>query len=267
MTEVIRILFIDDEANILRSVERVFLDKEYEILTAHSASEALEILSSVSPVQVVVSDYRMPKMNGVELLRTVREKWPETVRAVLSGYADTEAVVSAINDGQIYRFIPKPWNDVELRMTIAAAVKQYQRLQKEIMYAESMQRKIDDLERENSFLVQQIAVSDNGITPQEILDNLPAGIVLLDGDMTLVQCNREARSLLQATAGDKCSDDTALKIPKDLAVCLRSSDCCCREGNHLFFGSIPIMVHAALLESRNCEKLLLAVLTRESTDD
>ena len=85
--------------------------------------------------------------------------------------------------------------------------------------------------------------------------------------MNFVQCNREARSLLQAAAGDKCSDDPALKIPKDLAVCLKSPDCCCRQGNHLIFGSIPVLVHAALLESRNCEKFLLAVLTRESTDD
>ena len=152
MTEAIRILFIDDEANILRALERVFLDEEYEILTARSASEALEILSSVSPVQVVVSDYRMPQMNGVELLRTVREKWPETVRAVLSGYADTEAVVSAINDGQIYRFIPKPWNDVELRMTIAAAVKQYQRLQKEICMPRACKGKLTTWKGKTLFL-------------------------------------------------------------------------------------------------------------------
>ena len=267
MAETIRILFIDDEANILRALERVFLDDDYEILTACSAGEALEILSRLSPVQVVVSDYRMPQMNGVELLRTVRENWPETVRAVLSGYADTEAIVSAINDGQIYRFIPKPWNDVELRMTIAAAVKQYQRLRKEILYAESMQQKIDDLERENSFLVQRIAVSADGIAPQEILDNLPAGIVVLDGTMKIVQCNREARSLLQSAAVDKKCDDRDPRIPEDLCDFLEESVFGSGQGKRLVFGSIPLLVHAALLENRSSDRFLVAVLTRETTDD
>lgn len=267
MTETIRILFIDDEANILRSLERVFLDDEYEILTARSASQALEILSDISPVQVVVSDYRMPQMNGVELLRTVREKWPETVRAVLSGYADTEAIVSAINDGQIYRFIPKPWNDTELRMAIAAAVKQYQRLQKEILYAGSMQKKIDNLERENSFLVQRIAVFDDGIAAGEILDILPAGVVVLDETMKIVQCNREARLLLQTAAGSEQGDDQDLQVPEDLGSFLKNSAFSNGQGTHLMFGSLSVLVHAALLESRSCERFLVAVLTRETTDD
>jgi len=267
MTETIRILFIDDETNILRALERVFFDDDYEILTACSAGEALEILSRLSPIQVVVSDYRMPQMNGVELLRTVREKWPETVRAVLSGYADTEAIVSAINDGQIYRFIPKPWNDVELRMTIAAAVKQYQRLQKEIHYAESMQQKIDDLERENSFLVQRIAVSADGIAPEEILDNLPAGIMVLDGTLKIVQCNREARSLLQSAALDKKCDDPDPQLPDELCAFLEGSVFGSGQGKRLVFGSIPLLVHAALIEHRSSDRFLVAVLTRETTDD
>ncbi|MDD2335713.1 MAG: response regulator [Geobacteraceae bacterium] len=267
MTETIRILFIDDEANILRSLERVFIDDEYEILTARSVSQALEILSNLSPVQVVVSDYRMPQMNGVELLRTVREKWPETVRAVLSGYADTEAIVSAINDGQIYRFIPKPWNDTELRMTIATAVKQYQRLQKEILYAGSLQKRIDDLERENSFLVQRIAVFDDGIAPGEILDILPVGVVVLDETMKIVQSNREARLLLQAAAGGEKCDDQDLQGPDDLSIYLNNSAFSDGQGKHLMFGSIPVLAHAALLESRSSDRFLVAVLTRETTDD
>jgi two-component system NtrC family sensor kinase len=267
MTEPIRILFIDDETNILRALERVFLDEDYEILTARSASEALEILSCVSPVQVVVSDYRMPQMNGVELLRTVRETWPDTVRTVLSGYADTEAIVSAINDGQIYRFIPKPWNDLELRMTIASAVNQYKRLRKEIQYAESMQRKIDDLERENSFLVQRVAESEDRIASEEILDNLPAGIVLLDGNMKIVQCNREARSLLQAAAGDESCNGPDLQVSEVLRGFLEKIACMSGQGKRLAFGSISILVHAALLENRDSDRFLVAVLSRETTDD
>ncbi|MRR53737.1 MAG: response regulator [Deltaproteobacteria bacterium] len=266
MTETVRILFIDDETNILRALERVFLDEEYEILTAGSAGEALEILASVSPVQVVVSDYRMPLMNGVELLRTVREKWPETIRAILSGYADTEAVVSAINDGQIYRFIPKPWNDTELRMTIAAALKQYQRLRKEILYAENMQKKIDDLEKENSFLVQRIAFADDGGACREILDNLPVGVVVLDRNMKVIQSNEAARALLQTAAAEETSTAAGANLPGCLREFLEIAVPGSAQGRRLLFGTIPVLVHAALLETRSSDTLLLAVLTRETAD-
>ncbi len=125
MEEQIRILLVDDERNVLRSLQRTFLDEDYEILTACSGSEGLSILESVSPVQVIISDYRMPEMNGVDFLREVCKKWPDTVRIVLSGYADTVSIVSAINDGEIYKFIPKPWNDDELKVAIANALERY----------------------------------------------------------------------------------------------------------------------------------------------
>lgn len=265
MTETIRILFIDDEANILRALGRVFLDEDYEILTAGSAAEALEILASTSPVQVVVSDYRMPLMNGVELLRTVRENWPETVRAILSGYADTEAIVSAINDGQIYRFIPKPWNDSELRMTMAAAVKQYQRLRKEILYAENMQKKIDGLEKENSFLVQRLALADDGVASREILDNLPVGLVVLDASKEIVQSNREAQTLLQAAAAENDPDSWS-QPPECLRTFLEKVQSG-GPGQHLLFGTTPVLAHAALLEARSGDTFQLATLTRETADE
>ena len=267
MTEEIRILFIDDETNILRALERVFLDEEYEILTAGSAGEALDILSTMGPVQVVVSDYRMPQMNGVELLRTIREKWPETVRAVLSGYADTEAVVSAINNGQIYRFIPKPWNDTELRMTIAEAVKQYRRLRKELLYAESLQKKIDDLERENSFLVQRIAVTEDGLSAREILENLPIGIVVLDQAMSIVHYNREGRTLLEKDDSTKSCSCPGLPAPETLRAFLEGSACGSGKEKHLLFGGIPVVARAALLKDRCNDEYQMAVLIRETADE
>src|SRR5664279_3494055 len=125
MEEQIRILLVDDEKNVLKALERTFLDEEYEILKASSGIDGLSILESVSPVQVVISDYRMPEMNGVDFLREVCKKWPDTVRIVLSGYADTASIVSAINEGEIYKFISKPWNDDELKVAIANALERY----------------------------------------------------------------------------------------------------------------------------------------------
>jgi two-component system NtrC family sensor kinase len=125
MNEPIRLLFVDDEENILRSIERMFHDAGYTILTAKSGQEGLAILEAGPPAQVVVSDYRMPGMSGVEFLRAVARRWPDTVRMVLSGYADTPAVIGAINEGGIFKFISKPWNDDELRLAVANAATLY----------------------------------------------------------------------------------------------------------------------------------------------
>lgn len=125
MAETIKLLCVDDERNVLRALERIFMDDDYEILTAISGEDGLAVLADNSDVQVVVSDFRMPGMNGVEFLRQVCEKYPETVRIVLSGYADTGAVVAAINEGQIYKFVSKPWSDEELRQTVAKAVEAF----------------------------------------------------------------------------------------------------------------------------------------------
>jgi two-component system NtrC family sensor kinase len=125
MDEQIRILFVDDERNVLRSLQRIFLDEDYEILTASSGAEGIAVLQSITPIQLIISDYRMPKMNGVDFLREVCNRWPETIRIVLSGYADTASIVSAINEGYIYKFIAKPWNEDELKITIVNAIESY----------------------------------------------------------------------------------------------------------------------------------------------
>jgi len=120
----IKILCVDDEPNVLNALKRLFLDEPYTILTAASGQEGLEIIEKEN-VQIIISDYRMPGMNGVDFLKEARKKWPDTVRIVLSGYADTAAIVSAINEGQIYKFVPKPWNDEELKVTISNAIERY----------------------------------------------------------------------------------------------------------------------------------------------
>jgi len=120
-----RILCVDDEPNILKSLKRVFHASDYDLITARSGPEGLEMLEKMSPFQVVVSDYRMPRMNGVEFLAQVRERWPDTVRIILSGNADVPGLVAAINEGMVYRFVLKPWNNDDLRVTLANAVERY----------------------------------------------------------------------------------------------------------------------------------------------
>jgi len=146
MKEPARILFVDDEQNVLHAVERMLLDEDYVIATASSGKEGLDFLEK-NEVHVVVSDYRMPEMTGVEFLRIVARKWPDTVRIVLSGYSDTAAVVGAINEGGIYKYLSKPWNDDELRITIANAATLYF-LQKRVGdLAGELQRKNEEIAR------------------------------------------------------------------------------------------------------------------------
>lgn len=114
------LLLLDDEANILRALVRVLRRDGYHILTADSANRAFELLAE-HPVQVIISDQRMPDMTGTEFLRRVKDIYPDTIRMVLSGYTDLKSVTEAINRGAIYKFMTKPWSDHELRETVAGA--------------------------------------------------------------------------------------------------------------------------------------------------
>ncbi len=107
------ILCVDDERVILRTLQRLFHRKSYKVLVADSAKNALTILEEI-PVDVIISDMRMPEMDGAALLEKVAKLHPSTYRIVLSGYADFESTVAAINLGKINRFINKPWNNDEL---------------------------------------------------------------------------------------------------------------------------------------------------------
>ena len=114
------ILFVDDEVNILKALKRLTRHEPWTVLCASRGAEALETLER-SPAQVVVSDQRMPEMSGVDMLQAVRDRYPDVVRMMLTGYTEMNVAVDAINRGEIYRLITKPWNDEELRMQIRDA--------------------------------------------------------------------------------------------------------------------------------------------------
>ncbi|MHC4073654.1 MAG: response regulator [Planctomycetota bacterium] len=119
------VLFVDDEEKLLTSLKRGLLDEPYETLFANSGKEALEILEQ-SQVHVIVTDMRMPEMGGLELLRTIKEEYPHVIRMVLSGYVDTDTLLAAINQGEIFRFIAKPWkSNEEFKTIIRQAIEYY----------------------------------------------------------------------------------------------------------------------------------------------
>lgn len=115
------ILFVDDESNILSSLKRLFRPEGYKIFVATSGVEGLNILET-QKIDIVVSDMRMPEMDGSQFLEQVSRKWPNTMRLLLTGYSDINATIDAVNKGNIYRYISKPWDDNDIILTIKNAL-------------------------------------------------------------------------------------------------------------------------------------------------
>jgi response regulator RpfG family c-di-GMP phosphodiesterase len=115
------ILLVDDEPNILSALCRLFRNENFMIMVAESGAAGLEIMAQ-HPVDLVISDMRMPGMSGAQFLEKVRLLWPDTVRLLLSGHADIAAILDAINRGEIYRYIMKPWDDHDIVLTVRQAL-------------------------------------------------------------------------------------------------------------------------------------------------
>lgn len=123
------LLFVDDEPSILSSLRRLFRPHGYRILIAEGGAQGLAALETEA-VDLVISDMRMPEMDGARFLEQVRLRWPEVVRILLTGYADMESTVAAINRGEIYRYIHKPWDDNDILLTVREAL-EHKRLARE----------------------------------------------------------------------------------------------------------------------------------------
>jgi len=124
--EDIKILLVDDEVNITKALRRLLMDiDQYDIYIANSGQEGLELLAEEPDVGVIISDQRMPEMTGVEFLQQARELVPDAVRILLTGYADIEASIAAINEGAVFRYLTKPWDEEMLLKAIAEAAHSY----------------------------------------------------------------------------------------------------------------------------------------------
>lgn len=116
-----KLLLVDDEPNILTSLNRLLRSEGYAIRTAESGAQALEMMAE-EPADVIVSDMRMPAMNGAEFLKKAREGWPDSVRLLLTGFSDAESTISAVNEGGIHAYLNKPWDDAHLIQAVRSAV-------------------------------------------------------------------------------------------------------------------------------------------------
>ena len=149
------ILIVDDELEILRSLTLTFAE-DYEVFTASSATEALQWLER-EDIALVLADQRMPEMTGVELLAKILLLKPNVIRMILTGYTDTAAIIEAINQGHIYRYITKPWNRQELRITVKRALESYDLTLANQQLLRQLQAANQQLQEENTFLRQEIS--------------------------------------------------------------------------------------------------------------
>ena len=119
------VLFVDDERNVLNSLKRGLIDEPYQCFFAMSGEEAFEILENEN-IHVIITDMRMPEMSGLQVLKIVKENYPDIVRMVLTGYTQVTTMLTAINQGEIYKYITKPWKlEEEFKPAIRQAIEYY----------------------------------------------------------------------------------------------------------------------------------------------
>jgi two-component system NtrC family sensor kinase len=151
-----RVILVDDEQNVLRALKRAFRRTGWDVVLATSGAEALAAMEA-GPAEVVVSDFRMPMMNGVELLRQVKERWPDTQRIMLTGQADQNAIQEAINRSEIFRFISKPWDDTDLLAVVSSALEAASLARENRRLLKLTLQKNDELAQLNASLEQKVA--------------------------------------------------------------------------------------------------------------
>lgn len=197
------LLIVDDEENIIRSLVRLLRRDGYHILTAISGYDGLKMLED-NNVGVVISDQRMPQMTGVEFLSKVKDLYPDTIRIVLSGYTDLNSITDAINQGAIYKFFTKPWDDDLLSANISDAFKTYElrqeneQLKKDLETAnneltkinENLEHSVEQKTREIMFNLRALQVS------QDVLENLPVGVLGIDSEGIIVIANQRANTII-----------------------------------------------------------------------
>jgi CheY-like chemotaxis protein len=197
-----RVLIIDDEPPILRSLARLLAFEPYELVTANNGQEGLRLLDQATTA-VVLSDYHMAGMGGAELLREARLRSPDTSRILFSGHIDVELIRSAVNAGEVYRFLTKPWNDDELLLAVRHGVERCQLMRHNRLLNQRAEEQNRQLKRFNGELELMVAsrtealeLRNRALTlSQEVLDGLPVAVIGLAPDGQVALANDMARRM------------------------------------------------------------------------
>lgn len=245
-----RVLVVDDEKGVIAALRRLLRREDYELVTASTGAEALEVLEA-EPVSLVISDYRMPGMTGVELLREIRKRWPNTLRIILSGYSEVDAIITAVNEGEIYKFISKPWNDEGIKLHVRRALEQYELQAENERLSREIAAQNERLRELNTILEQRAADASSGLTStQDSLENVGLGVLAVDASGLVVWANRRANEIISAGKSELIGIPTEIALPRALydVVCSArrfegvAVDCVVHDGKSLQCRVTPLVV-------------------------
>jgi|CXWL01.1.fsa_nt_gi diguanylate cyclase (GGDEF)-like protein/PAS domain S-box-containing protein len=181
------LLFVDDDPNVLKALRRLFRHESYVIYLAAGGAEGLDILRQHA-VDLIISDMRMPEMNGAEFLAQAVEHWPETIRILLTGYADLQSTIDAVNKGRIFSYCNKPWNDEELKLLVRNALEQKRLREERERLSIIIQQQNDELKTLNEHLEERVAqrteqldqANKNLLLRNQAIEAARNGIVIID---------------------------------------------------------------------------------------
>lgn len=225
------ILIVDDEKNIISALKRLLRNENYNIFSGNSGAEGLEILKNET-VQLIISDQRMPGMNGTEFLSRVMQEHPDIIRIILSGYTDIDSITEAINKGHIYKFLLKPWNDSSLVLEIKQALDQYDLIEANrnlhaTVLEQNKELKMinENLEKIVSERTRALEIKNHALElSQTVLDDLLIPVIGIDPEGMVVLINKATQKLeminmpvnIGCSISDLLEEKFALKIIESL---------------------------------------------------
>jgi response regulator RpfG family c-di-GMP phosphodiesterase len=201
--KIFTILCVDDEQSILNALKRLLRKEGYQLMFANSGKEGLEILKA-HEIHLVISDQRMPEMSGTEFLEIVKEKYPEVLRIILTGYSDIDSITESINKGNIYKFFFKPWNDIRLKSEIRQITEQIQLIQANKRLDETVVQQNKELNEMNTKVEHLVRKCTHEMELENhilqfshaILEDLPLSVMGIDNDGVIVTINKMAQQII-----------------------------------------------------------------------
>lgn len=210
------VLFVDDEANILAALNRLLRKEDYQIILADGGAAALAVLDR-QPVQLIVSDQRMPEMAGTEFLQRVKDKYPDTVRVILSGYSEVNVILDAVNKGEIYQFLTKPWKGEELKIAIKQCLGHYHLLEQNRILMGKIQEQNEVLQKLNAELEMMVHQRTCSLQlSQEILEKLPIPIMGINPDGLIMMTNHQGREMFKKNVASTLETPADRIFPGDM---------------------------------------------------
>jgi DNA-binding NarL/FixJ family response regulator len=228
------VLIVDDEPNVIHALKRLLRKEPIDVLSAQNGQEALSLMAEHT-VDILLTDHRMPQMSGIELLSAVKDKYPDTLRMILTGYTDIDTIAECVNQGQIYKFFFKPWDDSQLVLEIRQAIEHRKLLQANARLNETILVQNLELKRINDHLEERIEERTRELKLQNaalelaraILEEIPVPILGVSAEHLIVWMNGAGRRVLgeirPLSLGDTVEDHFGNPIPEKIDLVFREA--------------------------------------------